>query len=438
MENQASFQKYNNPLAYLKLFFRRKWLILTPLYIGIVLGVVASFVMPASYDARTMILVEEQRTINPLIQDLAVATSVSQRVQSIREVLLGWNSLTELVKKLKLDKEVENQLQYEELIKELQKRILVRMSNQNIFSIEYSSKDAQEAYAVVKTLSETFIEENIRTQTKETDVAIDFLKEQLQVYKRKIKESEISDLEKQLNQLSLDATEQHPMVKELRQKLNDAQKELASGEYKLDPQGAPVSRSARETLLKELDNIKSQDASGAREPSLFGSNDSVDDANAALFKLLLMDRLDSSVARDIRINEQIYNMLLQRLETAKITQRLEASRQGTRYTVIEPPRLPLNPPFTKKMIIFVIGGVFMGGALGVGLVFAREFMDQSFLDIDDAKLHLKFPVLGAISRITTREEIDNEKHKERLFIISGLAGGIFVMVISMLYYLLKK
>jgi polysaccharide biosynthesis transport protein len=150
-----------------------------------------------------------------------------------------------------------------------------------------------------------------------------------------------------------------------------------------------------------------------------------------------MDKLDSTLARDQDVNEGIYNMLLQKLETAKITQRLETSKQGTRYTIIDPPRLPLRPVKPSKPKVIILG--FMLGAMsGAGLVFGREFMDHSFLDIDDAKSELDVPVLGAISRITTQEEVEREKIKTRSLIIASLAGGTLLIIITIIMSVLKK
>jgi capsular polysaccharide biosynthesis protein len=152
--------------------------------------------------------------------------------------------------------------------------------------------------------------------------------------------------------------------------------------------------------------------------------------------MFLMDKLDSAMARDMRVNEQIYNMLLQRLETAKITQRLEASKQGTKYNVVDPARMPLRPVKPKELMFLI--GLFLGAAAGVGLIFAREFMDQSYLDIEDAKLGLALPILGAISRITTHEEIAKERNKQTMWIFSSATAGTFIVVLSMLYYYLKR
>jgi polysaccharide biosynthesis transport protein len=439
MENTTP-NKFQHPAAYLKLFFRRKWLFIGPLFAGAVLGISAAFVLPPVYQSKAVILVEEQRTINPLIQDLAVSTSFAQRLQSIREEITSWNNLADLVKKLSLDKKIDSAESYEDLIADLRKKIVVQMNSQNLIQISYRNRDPQQTYQVVKMLSDAFIEENLKTVTRETDVAIDFLKEQLQVYKRKIKESEVSDLQDQLTRLSVDSTDEHPLVKELKAKLNAAKNEMESGEYKVVNQDKPVTTQMRQALKQELDRIAGQETVGGSNPVVAGVPLAVpepnSDPNTTLFKMFLMDKLDSTMARDIRVNEQIYNMLLQRLETAKITQRLEASKQGTKYNIVDPARLPLRP--VKPKVLMVIIGLFLGGAAGVGLIFMREFMDQSYLDIEDAKLGLDLPILGAISRITTHEEITKERNRKAMAIYSCSTIGMFIVAMSILYHFLKK
>ncbi len=191
MENQE-FVKQRNPLDYLKVFFRRKWFVIVPAFIGLVGGIVACFLMPPTYVSSTMILVEEEKIINPLIQSLAVSTSAAQRMQNIKEILLGWDSLVDLTKKLDLAKYAQNQSQFENLILNLRKNIQVQMRSYNIIKIAYFGRSPKEAQLVAKTLTEVLVEKNMESQTKETDVAINFIKEQLVIYKRKIKESEIS------------------------------------------------------------------------------------------------------------------------------------------------------------------------------------------------------------------------------------------------------
>jgi hypothetical protein len=130
-------------------------------------------------------------------------------------------------------------------------------------------------------------------------------------------------------------------------------------------------------------------------------------------------------------------MLLQRLETAKMTKRLEDSREGTRYTIIDPPRVPLKPDAPNKPKV-ILAFLLLGAAAGSGLVLGREFMDHSILDIEDAKHTLELPILGAISRLTTQEEIDRARVMRKTFITVGLLVTISLIITSALISLLKR
>jgi hypothetical protein len=143
------------------------------------------------------------------------------------------------------------------------------------------------------------------------------------------------------------------------------------------------------------------------------------------------------MARDMEVNRSIYSMLLQRLETAKITQRLEASKQGTKYTVVDPPRLPLRPSAPNRLLVVAIG-LFAGGGLGVGMTFGRQFMDQSFLDIEDARANLELPVLGAVTRITTRAEVERERDKRIILIIISIILAAALVMRTGLFTLFNK
>lgn len=423
--------KYQNPMEYLKIFFRRKWLFIAPAFTGMVLGISAGFMMPPTYESNTLILVEEEKILNPLIQGLAVSTTAVQRMQNIREQILGWNSLVTLTKKLDLAKNTQSQLEFEGLIMGLRKDISVQMRGPNIIKIAYIGKSPEETRIITQTLADNLVDENMRSQTKEAGLAIDFIKEQLDVYKRKIKETEVSDLEEQLKTLLVDSTEQHPLVKQLRHKLNNARKELESGEFQVESATSPKDSPAYQALQQEIDKTINQSTGALAYAS--GANEA-NDPNTSIYKLMLMDKLESAQARDKNVNEHIYNMLLQKLETAKITQRLEASKQGTRYTVLDPPRLPLRAAGPNKLKVLLVG-LFIGSFAGAGLVFGSEFMDRSFLDIEDAKANLDLPVLGAISRLTTQEEINKERTRERRLIqIFAVAGAVLIITVMLIAF----
>ena len=110
-------------IEYLKVFFRRKWFMIIPPFVGLVLGICTSMILPKQYLSSMKILVEEEKNDNPLLTNIAVSTSVAQRIQTIKETMLGWDSLNELVKRLHLDKNIHSQVELEQFIKKLQDKI---------------------------------------------------------------------------------------------------------------------------------------------------------------------------------------------------------------------------------------------------------------------------------------------------------------------------
>ncbi|MDD5019897.1 MAG: GNVR domain-containing protein [Candidatus Omnitrophica bacterium] len=441
--NESFLNATQIPMRYLKIVFRRKWYFIVPIVVGLIGGIVTGAVLPKVYESSSVVMVEEEKTLNPLISGLAISSDISSRMRTIREQILGWNSLVQLVDRLNLAKNVKSQLEYEKLILGLRNKIEVRMKGPDLIKISYASSDPQEAKKVVQTVNDIFVEENMKSQEKESSIAINFLKDQIKVYSRKIKEAEISDMKDKLSNLLIDSTDEHPMVKDLRMQIDQAQKELETATFDVEnAKPIPNANPIYETLVKEkLETVTQQLEAGGTSTAGLTPLDKVNPVKTGsdeeLYKLLLLDKMDATMARDAKVNESIYNMLLQRLETAKITQRLEASKQGTRYTVLDPPRLPLKPVRPNKTLVAFIG-VFLGGCAGIGLILLLEFTDHSLLGLDEAKEFLELPVLGGISRILTEEDIAVTRERSRFRTMIFVVVSVLLIVVTSLYSFLQK
>jgi len=119
---------------------------------------------------------------------------------------------------------------------------------------------------------------------------------------------------------------------------------------------------------------------------------------------------------------------LERLETAKITQSLEASKEGTRYTVLDPARLPLKPVKPNKLLVLFMGA-FLGTCLGGSLVFSVEMLDHSFLGVDEAKQFLELPIFGAISKIVTTVDLKIQKMRNAKITILSIIIGVALLIV---------
>jgi polysaccharide biosynthesis transport protein len=427
MENKLITKK---PIDYLKIFFRRKWFIIIPTVIGIVGGVIAANSLPKVYESSTLILVEEGKASNPLMEGLTVSTSTSQRLATLREQILGWDRILQLIRTLNLDKDVKNQIQFEGLVRKLRSNIIVRLRANNVVGIYYESNEPLEAKNIVQTITDIFIAENLRQQNKESEDAINFINDQLALYQRKLKQSEISSMEDQLDKLLIDSTEKHPLVIDLNKKIEAAKEDLEKGNYKLEASTVAGSdeelRKMREDLKKMREELAtaSLDAKdgGANRAKLAGST------NEKLYKLLLLDKMDQVATRDLGVNEKLYNVLLERLETAKLTQRLESSKEGTRYTILDPARLPLTPAKPNKVMVLLMGA-FMGACAGLGLIFLTEMFDHSFLGVDEAREFLGLPILGAIPKIITHDDLRVQKIRRAGIASASILIGVLLAVV---------
>jgi len=150
--------------------------------------------------------------------------------------------------------------------------------------------------------------------------------------------------------------------------------------------------------------------------------------NDKLYKLLLLDKMDQVSSRDHGVNQKLYNELLERLETAKITQSLEASKEGTRYTILGPARLPLKPIKPNKLLVLLMG-TFIGACVGSGLVFSAEMFDHSFLGVDEAKAFLGLPILGAIPKIITQNDLQIQKQRNAVTITISIITAVALIVL---------
>ena len=122
-------------LNYMKIFFRRKELIFVPAFLGLAIGISAGIIMPKEFRSTTVILVQEGKTDNPLFENIAVSSTVLERLANIKESMMGWNSLVKLVKRLNLDRDIKTSRQFESLVLGIRNRLDIRLRSNNIIQL---------------------------------------------------------------------------------------------------------------------------------------------------------------------------------------------------------------------------------------------------------------------------------------------------------------
>ena len=112
-----------------------------------------------------------------------------------------------------------------------------------------------------------------------------------------------------------------------------------------------------------------------------------------------------NMVRDASVNEQLYNLLLARLQEARIRER--SNEWDIR--VFDRAHQPLEP-IKPRPIANTVFGAILGLLLGVGVSMMIEYFDDSFRTISDVEEYLQLPVLADIPKIKHRiKGVDRKK-----------------------------
>ncbi|MFH1093292.1 MAG: GNVR domain-containing protein [Candidatus Omnitrophota bacterium] len=464
-------------LQYFQIFFKRKAVFFTALCIVPLIVFNMSNFLPKRYSSMTLIKINDEKILNPIISDLAVSSSYIQRLKSIEGEILTWENLTLISSELNIAEENISQIEYEKLILAMRRSIDIKLVSDDLIRITYIGEDPYEAKAIVDRIGELFIQKNIKLQKKEADTATEFITQQLEVYQSKLDESErivalyrlVNDLEKAredrqliLKQLesqpqeivSIREQQENPLVAEFKMNLIELEVELANlaiDSTENHPRVLEIKGAISKIKAQLQEAMKNPRSFVTHTPNLLYQElnqrlndmtfkiekmekelDSIKSLNKDYLPSAMPEQELASLSRDNRVNEHIYGTLLARLETANITKQLEASKSKSTFEIIEKARLPVDPVGLElPRIIFF--GLILGILSGVGLIMLIEFLDSSFKGIDDAREFLGQPVMGVISTIMIESEMKKKTLQSNLLVIAVIIIS-FLLASSGVYF----
>lgn len=153
-------------LQYFQIFFKRKAVFFTALCIVPLIVFNMSNFLPKRYSSMTLIKINDEKILNPIISDLAVSSSYIQRLKSIEGEILTWENLTLISSELNIAEENISQIEYEKLILAMRRSIDIKLVSDDLIRITYIGEDPYEAKAIVDRIGELFIQKNIKLQKK--------------------------------------------------------------------------------------------------------------------------------------------------------------------------------------------------------------------------------------------------------------------------------
>ena len=176
------------------------------------------------------------------------------------------------------------------------------------------------------------------------------------------------------------------------------------------------------------------------ETAIIAAKTRVDSLNKLLSKALLrMEKVQQNKAelaeltRDTDVNRNIYNDLLRRRETARVSMHLNTEGQGVSYVIHEPAVYPLKPK-GPQFIHFALASILLGALAPIGLAGVYVQLDPRIRDASTVQENLGIPVLATIGKVITPREHRKERFRT---VVIFIIGGCFVtayLVVGWLKY----
>jgi len=221
-------------------------------------------------------------------------------------------------------------------------------------------------------------------------------------------DGQIAVLQGRIDQLLVEYTDKHPEVTALKAtiaRLKEEKKAGAKVSSTLAPPGTgvttddllarsldmnPVYQNMKISLSQadaELAELRGQ-ISGQEQAvaNLRSKVDSIPEVEAELLRL----------ARDYEVNKKQYDELLQRLESARISEQADQSTEDVKFRVIEPPVVPLAPSGPQRALLSGLA-LLLGIAAGLALAFVLQQIRPTFSTRDALRQVTGLPVIGAVT-----------------------------------------
>ncbi len=150
------------------------------------------FFLPKIYQSTTTIKVEKERVINPLTRGQAASNELEEKLKTLRLEILSRDYMDKVVNRLGLEKKGASPAAHEALIKKLLDNTEVELNPKEIdtFKIYFAGEDPRQVRDITNVMAGIFIEESLASKENEAGLTVSFLSEQLDIYRRRLEESE--------------------------------------------------------------------------------------------------------------------------------------------------------------------------------------------------------------------------------------------------------
>ncbi len=172
----------------LKALLRRRWLLVGPLFLGVMGGLLYSWWQPSLYRSDAVIQVVPQRVPESYVSS-TVTERVEDRLRALAQQVLSRTQMEKLVAEFNLFPDERRKYPLEDVIQRMTERVLIEpfaatqtprsQSPSEAFRVSFDYQDPVIAQKVVERLASFFIDTNARDRGTQADQTSSFLEAQM-------------------------------------------------------------------------------------------------------------------------------------------------------------------------------------------------------------------------------------------------------------------
>ncbi len=242
-------------------------------------------------------------------------------------------------------------------------------------------------------------------------------------------DARIAETEKDLDELSLQYTDNHPDVINTRLSLEQLlkKKEEEQGQKQNVSEENVTNDVLSLPLYQDLNVMLGEaQAEAVALQTRMKRYEQQREEKAVLLKTLSEVEAElANLNRDYEINKKMYEDLVVRRESSQLSTKADQSGDKLQFKIIEPPRLPLIPSSPDRFLLTIMV-MFLGLGGGVAVALLHEQIKPTYYTRKQLVEDMEITVLGSVSMFWS----DEEKRKRRF----GIAVFGFVSLLLMVSF----
>ena len=251
-----------------------------------------------------------------------------------------------------------------------------------------------------------------------------------------IYDTQLADLQGQLDKLLLTYTDQYPDVIRIRHQIQDLRQQMAESDQRKQAAraaGAPIPLDTTVQMNPLYQQLKIQlaatEGDAAAAEARISASESMLAAELERSKRISnSENVTSELTRDYDVNRDVYQDLLKRRENARVSMNLDAEQRGLTFLVQNPAVMPLVPSGLRFMH-FGLAGLALSFAIPFGLVFALVRFDPRVRSVDQLERALGFNVLATVPFYPTPRDRRRDRLQNMMLVLIVVGVAAFYLVL---------